>query len=455
MGAPIIYSATGGPLPDAERARQVRIGANVTSLPDWKRPNPWNPLPNGIVISLGRTHDGARAARVEEYLRAHIDDVWESQGYENEPTTDTPGLASFSNLPVLRIAQGTNEEHTALALQALAIVNTALPWSKRILVGPNAPPLAQIDTIPDGQIFVDLAAKSDWTIQSSGTAAAEADYSFEYDSTSERWEIKSMRAGHVWVDPNGFGTQAELVRVLLHELVHALGLRGHPYIDQFPEALMRNEWPSILATDNHIPDIDADGLLAIFTRLAPGTEPEDLSATSLGLWENESLRMHGELDIPGGASFGIAFRNDLARPWAFGPEPSYPLAENQNVGGNATWDGALAGFTPEGRSVYGDAEISVNLGPLTGRADFNNLQESSLAKWQGDGGHWSIWGDGDLGYSIRVRGNTFRETGGDEGILTGSFVGRQHEGAVGTLERQDLSAAFGAEMLAAPTELSP
>ena len=165
--------------------------------------------------------------------------------------------------------------------------------------------------------------------------------------------------------------------------------------------------------------------------------------------------MHGELDIPGGASFGIAFRNDLARPWAFGPEPSYPLAENQNVGGNATWDGALAGFTPEGRSVYGDAEISVNLGPLTGRADFNNLQESSLAKWQGDGGHWSIWGDGDLGYSIRVRGNTFRETGGDEGILTGSFVGRQHEGAVGTLERQDLSAAFGAEMLAAPTELSP
>ena len=81
---------------------------------------------------------------------------------------------------------------------------------------------------------------------------------------------------------------------------------------------------------------------------------------------------------------------------------------------------------------------------LTGRADFNNLQEWSLAKWQGDGGHWSIWGDGDLGYSITVRGNTFRETGGDEGILTGSFVGRQHEGAVGTLERQDLSAAFGA-----------
>ena len=40
---------------------------------------------------------------------------------------------------------------------------------------------------------------------------------------------------------------------------------------------------------------------------------------------------------------------------------------------------------------------------------------------------------------------SFAETGGDDGSLTGIFVGRSHEGATGTLERDDLTAAFGAE----------
>ena len=53
------------------------------------------------------------------------------------------------------------------------------------------------------------------------------------------------------------------------------------------------------------------------------------------------------------------------------------------------------------------------------------------------------WGDGDLGYSIDVHGNTFRQTGGDDGILTGAFFGESHEGMGGTLEREDLTAAFG------------
>ena len=54
----------------------------------------------------------------------------------------------------------------------------------------------------------------------------------------------------------------------------------------------------------------------------------------------------------------------------------------------------------------------------------------------------TMWGDGNL--DIAVRGNTFQQTGGDEGILTGMFTGLQHEGAAGALVRDDLTAAFGA-----------
>ena len=58
-----------------------------------------------------------------------------------------------------------------------------------------------------------------------------------------------------------------------------------------------------------------------------------------------------------------------------------------------------------------------------------------------DGG--GRWGDGDLGYSVEVRGNTFTRTGGDAGVVTGAFFGPRHEGMGGVLERSDLSAGFG------------
>ena len=60
---------------------------------------------------------------------------------------------------------------------------------------------------------------------------------------------------------------------------------------------------------------------------------------------------------------------------------------------------------------------------------------------QFDGG--GMWGDGDLGYSIEVHGNTFNRTGGDAGSITGAFFGSRHEGMGGVLERSDLSAGFG------------
>ena len=81
---------------------------------------------------------------------------------------------------------------------------------------------------------------------------------------------------------------------------------------------------------------------------------------------------------------------------------------------------------------------------LAGRTDFTNLETWAARTVPGEAGTGTRWLDGDLGYTIAVRGNTFRETGGDDGRVTGIFVGREHEGATGTLERSDLTAAFGA-----------
>ena len=100
--------------------------------------------------------------------------------------------------------------------------------------------------------------------------------------------------------------------------------------------------------------------------------------------------------------------------------------------------------------------MRVNLTALTGTADFTALETWGPNVAPGAAGTGTMWLDGDLGYTIAVRGGTtppgqaghlsyvFRETGGDAGRLTGIFTGQNHEGAAGTLERTDLTAAFGA-----------
>ena len=91
-----------------------------------------------------------------------------------------------------------------------------------------------------------------------------------------------------------------------------------------------------------------------------------------------------------------------------------------------TWRGALLGFTPAAEAVSGDASIHVDVDALTGNAAFMSLERWMAGQPPGLEGTGTTWGDGDLRYDIAVRGNTFRETGGDDGRLTGIFTGASH-----------------------------
>ena len=99
--------------------------------------------------------------------------------------------------------------------------------------------------------------------------------------------------------------------------------------------------------------------------------------------------------IPGGeVSFGVAFRNGLAQPWTSGPEPPMDLAQNGGLSGSAAWSGALLGATPSGEVVVGDSSLAVDLADLGGQLDFTDMQFDGGGRWE----------DGDLGYSVEVRG---------------------------------------------------
>ena len=245
-------------------------------------------------------------------------------------------------------------------------------------------------------------------------------------------------AGRVWVDHTA--TEGlERLGVIAHELIHLLG-RGHVDSNRFPSTIMVPGGSEEL-TEHILHPLDREALLAVYDRLEPGgTTPSNL-ATELGAWSDTSLHVRGALD--GGISFGTALRNGLLQPWATGPSPHATLTDNAELSGSVSWSGRLVGLTPDTETVAGAADLSVDLATLTGNVEFTGLEQWTANAAPGALGTGAIWDDGGLSYDIEVRGNTFVQTGGDDGTVTGAFFGPAHEGMGGVLEHDDLSAGFG------------
>ena len=306
--------------------------------------------------------------------------------------------------------------------------------------------------------------------------ATETDPISIFNRAAQRWENTGMRAGRIWFDHEALETNLETAWVRNREtdqwelelsvsrpvesdsvqhwypdeyipsmtaygLLRALGILRSADRSEFPDSLVREHSHPFI---NQLPDIDGEALHAAYERLAPGTLPEDLSAERLGPWEDTSFHLRGDLDFAGGeASFGVALRNGLARPWASGTAPLAKLENNTALFGTATWNGALLGMTPSAETVAGDALLTIELRTLDGALDFSGLERWGEEAAPGIAGLGAPWGDDDLRYSIEVDGNTFRRIGGDDGEVAGAFFGASHEAMGGVLERSDLTASFG------------
>lgn len=436
---------------------------------------------NGISVSSGQVQDGASADRVLEYLETHVSGGLSQAGEGFTFGAGTPGLPSFADRPTIRLAEGTSEEFTGYVVRAVQLINAALPYEKRIQFSQEpAPPLTAIEDVPDGQIFVDFAPSAEyWNLRpgaqyrSAAAGIAQIDPIQEFNFTAELWEYKNMRAGHVWMDVKRIANAAwvrnpvtgnfeekvlenpvvesDTVRkvypaenvfsIVLHELIHILGFLAHNESTRFPDSVMRDDY---LLVTKHLPNIDSEALFAAYSRFEPGTQPEELTAENLGIWDDTSFHLLGELDFEGGeVSFGVAARNGLAKPWASGPKPWANLADNSALSGTVTWNGALLGITPSAETVVGGTRLAVELANLDGQLDFTGMEKWGANEAPGAVGSGTMWGDGELGYRIKVTKNTFVQTGGDEGQITGAFFGPAHEAMGGVLERSDLAAGFG------------
>ena len=281
--------------------------------------------------------------------------------------------------------------------------------------------------------------------------------------------------------------------IIQHELLHALGMNGgkagyikfgrdfnknsaegpqsyysHVLVSQFPESDMAYDSPYYAI--HGLSQIDGETIQVLYTKLlslgdeytpysliydpirgAVVLEHDDFSMNDLGPWDDGVIRYAGRIeslttDYYGTdeieAAFGVDWRNGMARPWADGWATEGTFA-GSGLSGTATWAGELVGFTPTQEAVHGDSAIEVDLGRMTGEAAFTALEHWNAGARPGARGTGAQWNDGDLHYSLGLDGNYLRSNGGDDGYVSGRFVGDQHEGVVGILERPDLTGAFG------------
>ena len=370
-----------------------------------------------MVISSGYVRDGAGREAVVAFL---------SQFLENKPS-----LRTWASPPVVRVAEGTTPRQTDYAVQAVQIINAYLPRGNRLRFS-SAPSPAGVGTfeVSEGDIFIDFAPHSRWNPPSRlvyrGVARMVPVSTAEFEGGPLTFVM--MHSARIWINEDRIHqfTDEATVLLLAHELLHAIGFPGHPDYDIYHDSIMRSRVPRSYS-DRILGPVDHDAIQAVYAAYEPG----ETDVHSLGAWSDTSFHVRGDI---GDIAFGAASRNGLVQPWARGPKPENDLADNQSLSGNVSWSGRLLGMTSDSEPLSGDTRLSINIGTLRGQIGFTGLEYI-------DSG--TMWNDGDLRYSVIVRKNTFIQTGGDAGEVTGVFFGSNHEGMGGVVERSDMSAGFG------------
>ena len=419
------------PIPHPERASQAPMVLELSiGLPNLAPPPPavttvarhttsashtgWMPVTTGVIA------DGVPRAELIRYLGA---DIAASGGT----------LDRFASPPVIHFAAGATDQDIDATVQAVQMLNAALPDAWQLAIGATAK-AAGIHQATIGEILMVFADDDEWPVGCDHGLAC---------SITHTNALGDIASATIFADPDQ-QNDPMYVAWLAHEMLHALG-RKHANPQQFPRSLMV-PMENFGLVFELLDTLDRDALLAVYGMLEAGDTSADLYR-KLGAWEDESFHVMGGFLFGAGNAdsvwFGVADRNEEQFPWVIGPNPSTALADNPQLSGSARWEGRLLGMTPTARIVAGVAELGIDLATLSGELAFTGLEQWAPRANPGDIGTGTRWGDGDLRYGVEVQGNTFVQTGGDTGIVTGKFIGDAHGGMGGVLERDDLDAAFG------------
>ena len=422
----------------------IHVGADVAAPADALQQAA---LHGETRVSYGSVQDGIGAAEVIAYLEADaasLQDPEEEDGMSVDLIPEGLFLRFGAVPPTVRLADGTPPALIDETVRVVQAINAALPIDWQLEVNHDPAPAGTV-TPSEGEILVVFAREEDWPQEAASPideniGLAEPLFAVVPTGDPDAPFRIEIGGGRVFVDHTR--TEGlERLGVIAHELIHLLG-RSHVDPIRFPRTIMVGGGSEELSAHILHP-LDREALLAVYGHLEPGTAPGGI-ADQLGDWSDTSLHVQGAIDIEDGEiAFGAARRNGLSQPWTSGPSPHTDVEDNPALSDDVSWSGRLLGLTPDAEAVAGAADLFVDLATLTGTVEFAGLEQWAANAVPGAPGTGAIWDDGDLRYDIEVRGNTFVQTVGDAGTVTGAFFGPAHEGMGGVLERDDLSAGFG------------
>ena len=379
---------------------EVYIGGDLEPRENLRHiSTPWN----GIRYFIGASRDGVGVERLKNYQQ----DLVTQDGADPDGLAGD-GFAPFSIQPSLYLDPDLLASENAEILHALGdsirILNDALPPEFQVRVaGTRATGIAHW-----GEIVVSLESPASIRSNCSATAVACA-----RSSTGADYTHSSVL--HL---PDDFdASDSRFAReVIVHELLHAMGIHGHVDSVEFPDSLMGSSGEYIPNLGNIISKIDQEVLQIMYM-----SQRTDLY-NDWGEWSDTSFHLVGRTD-DGFLNFGVALFNGLPQPWVRGTLPDMDLADNAHLDGTATWSGNLSGFSGSS-PILGYAELQVRLSTLVVPGNEQDLRFWDiyfLNRYESDSpDRW--FHTRDIDYKVNVSGNGFHNVRG-EGYEQGHISG--------------------------------
>ena len=398
-GIPAQTPAEAGQAPVAAVGGTLHVGADVAP----KAALSHRTTHGAATVSHGEVRDGVGRDAIEGYLTSQETSLSIYPG-EPDPNTDPNRQLSMRTYPgtqTVRLSPAAARDLTSTVITAIQLANAALPQGRKLAFSTEpAPVWGDKEGLDPGDIPIDVRKLGEGH---SGIA----DLAFTFDGR--------LSAAWISIDPGPIATIARaktpaerrraehaLLTTVAHELLHAIGIVGHPNPQVIGEALMT--WSAAGNPGHVLFPVDREVLLASHTVIRPVASARQIHE-DLGAWNDASMHVRGDLATGGGpVAFGVAVRHGFAQPWATGTEPATTLDGSRALSGSATWSGRLVGFTPEAEAVAGAARLGIELSTLDGSLAFTEFE------------HWQA-----------------RRAPGAVG--TGAFFGEAHQGMGGALER--------------------
>ena len=303
---------------------------------------------NGIRYFMGASRDGVGVDRLENYehdLITSDDTVWSF--------LSTDGFYPFRVAPKLYVTENFLEDQNAGVFSALMdsirLLNDALPPEFQIQFMGVREDDGEHIVAYSGEIVALLDSPQGVSDNCGATAVACATSTLSGDNTS----LAFLRV------PDDFDTSEYMFprKVIVHELLHALGIQGHVDSIEFPDSIMGASGEYIPNLGHVISRIDREVLQIMYM-----SQRTDLY-NDWDEWSDTTFHLVGRTD-DGSLNFGVALFNGLPQPWVRGVLPDTDLADNRRLYGTATWNGNLLGFSGPS-PIAGDAELQVRLSTLS------------------------------------------------------------------------------------------